>query len=67
MIKSFIAFKVPNLIESSHSLDSLRLEFNWFQKKKRLDAFALFPCFCNVYYIKMKDYLVIVVSFLSEN
>lgn len=35
MIKSFIAFKVPNLIESSHSLDSLRLEFNWFQKKKK--------------------------------
>lgn len=36
MIKSFIAFKVPNLIESSHPLDSPRLEFNLFKEKKDL-------------------------------
>lgn len=32
MIKDSIAFKVPNLIDSSHPLDSLRLESNLFQK-----------------------------------
>lgn len=66
MIKSFIAFKVPNLIESSHPLDSLRLESNLFKKKKDLMPLH-YSRFCNVHYIKMKDYLVIVVSFLSEN
>lgn len=37
-------------------------------KKKKKDLMPLhYSRFGNVRYIKMKDYLVIVVSFLSEN